>query len=152
MQTLSPETIMGILYIVKELFMEYVSISGPVALLTMALGLLGTALGISMFFINPRREYITAFAIIAFLPLLLGIGGTVAWGNEIRESIVLEKAAGEEPTAGKYYDLEYAYSKFLISWFPAFVGIGSSFPPIILLFILKRRKMYDILSKEGGAG
>lgn len=129
----------GSLYYVKYLFMHYISLTGPAALVAMSLGAFATILGLAMLFVRVYRRYVAILSILTILTVFIGMAGTILISCKTKETVLLEERAGLKSTAQRYYDLQYGYSESLLVWFPFIIGTASAIPPAIILIILIQR-------------
>lgn len=129
----------GILFFLKYLFLQYAGLSGAMAATALFIGLGATIAGLAMLFSRPAKKHIGVLFVIATLPLFIGIAGTIFTIHTTQEAVQLEQIKGLQPSAQRYYDLEYGYSKALLHSFPTIVGASSAIPGLLLVAILKRK-------------
>lgn len=138
----------GLSVILKYLFLQYVSLSGKAAFIALFIGICATITGLAMLFLHPTKKHIRILSIIAILPFFIGIAGAILTIHTTQEAAQLEQIKGIEPSAQKYFDLQYGYSKALLHSFPAIVGAASTIPGLLLVAILKRKNRPKISRQE----
>ena len=125
-----------------KLFRYYTDICGPYAFLAALLGLLLAVTGLGLFFMPAPKRGIAIFLVASFLPLIIGIFGSLNFIMESEAAVYLEQKELGQPSAAKYYDPEYGYSKSLAYLFSVSSGMFVTAALLLesaLLFIFKWR-------------
>jgi len=129
----------GLFFGLKYIFSHYISLSTPVVFTILLVGFFATIAGMAMLFGRLSRERIVILRILVFLPIIIGIVGTIMTISNTEAIISMEERSGLGSSALKYFDFEYLYTKILLYLFPLFVGILSAFPPLIILNVILRK-------------
>lgn len=138
----------GLSVILKYLFLQYVSLSNKAALIALFIGISAIIAGLVMLFFHPTKKHIRILLVIAILPLFIGIAGAISTIHTTQKAAQLEQIKGIEPSAQKYFDLQYGYSKALLHSFSTIVGAASAIPGLLLVAILKRKNRPKISRQE----
>jgi hypothetical protein len=129
----------NVIFMVQYLFAHYVIIAGPAAIISLLTGAAITIIELLAFRFNFAKGRERMFLIASWLPLFIGIAGTVIVINTINTALSLEEQVGRAASANKYYDLQYGYDKPLLIIFPLIIGIMSSIPPLVTWRIAIRK-------------
>lgn len=130
----------GTFFIIKSVFLHYLLLSSPfsyMALLAGALALI--AIGLARILPNWPRPLAFIIRLLTLLPLLIGLAGTAIIVHDTAYIAALETKSCITPSAEKYYDLQYGYSRLLLFIFPAIIGaMGSIFSILLAKFTRKK--------------
>ena len=129
----------GLFFFIKYLFLHYISLSGPIVLVSISIGLAATIAGLVLLFNPSNKKYIAILAIVAVVPIIIGIEGALLNINSAKEALSIEQKYKIEPTARRYDDIQYLYRRELFYAFPAVVGTLSTLAPLIVVYLLKRK-------------
>lgn len=128
----------GIFSHIANLFTHYSNLSGPYNMLVLIIGAFGVIAGSLMLCFKNLRIHRRILLIIAVFSIITGLLGTVATIYGTAQAVSIEQKSDIVPTADKYYDLEYGYSKILLWLFPLSAGLFSAIPSLLILLILKK--------------
>jgi len=129
----------GLFFGLKHIFSHYISLSTPVVFTILLVGFFATIAGLVTLFGRLSRKRIVILRILVFLPIIMGLAGTIMTISNTEAIISMEEKSGLGSSAMRYFDFEYLYTKILLYVFPLFVGILASLPPLIILGVILRK-------------
>lgn len=131
------ERYLGSVFLIKYLFLNYLILAGPPALIALCIGFSGLCIGLFMLFFKNARRYSGVLFMLALASVVVGGAGSATALSSTHQAALLEEARQLTPSAARYNDLQYGYSTILLYLFPLLIGVASAIPSLLFGIIFK---------------